>query len=62
MYTIKRSKGRVPASLQGTFLSYDEARAALRKWFKAKFPGNYKRQHPTMLDIQALGGFYLASY
>ncbi len=60
MYTIKRVKGKVPVSLQGTFMSYNEARSALRKWFKAKFPDNYKSQHPTMLDIQALGGFYLA--
>ncbi len=44
MYKIKRVGGSVPKNLDKMFLSYEEARTAVRKWLRSMFKKGLKQK------------------
>lgn len=53
MYKIKVKKGSLPKALKRVFHTYDEARAALRIYFRDKLP--IVSGHPSISDMKAIG-------
>ena len=53
MYNIKVNKSKTPAKLQGDFHTYNNARAALRTFFREHLP--LSSGHVAISDIKDVG-------
>jgi hypothetical protein len=54
-YRIKRKKGSIPKQLHGLFASYNQARAALRKYIRVLAGGFPHATHPDLSYARVLG-------
>jgi len=55
MYRITRKKGSLPKQLHGLFASYNQARAALRKYIRVLAGGFPHATHPDLSYARVLG-------